>query len=82
MFKTTMTGSFYRTKEIVELLGKSKTGEVSEKNSKEIEAAEKLAISDQIHPVYSSFCSMAGNSNAFVSSITFAINGFASINSA
>ena len=50
MFKTTMTGSFYRTKEIVELLGKSKTGEVSEKNSKEIEAAERLAISDQIHP--------------------------------
>jgi hypothetical protein len=50
MFKTTMTGSFYRTKEIVELLGKSKTGEVSEKNSKEIEAAEKLAISDQLHP--------------------------------
>ncbi len=50
MFKTTMTGSFYRTKEIVELLGKSKTGEVSEKNSKEIETAEKLAISDQIHP--------------------------------
>ena len=43
MFKTTMTGSFYRTKEIVELLGKSKTGEVSEKNSKEIETAEKLA---------------------------------------
>ena len=50
MFKTTMTGSFYRTKEILELLGKSKTGEVSEKNSKEIETAEKLAISDQIHP--------------------------------
>ena len=50
MFKTTMTGSFYRTKEIVELLGISKTGEVSEKNSKEIETAEKLAISDQIHP--------------------------------
>ena len=50
MFKTTMTGSFYRTKEIVELLGKSRTGEVSEKNSKEIEAAEKLAVSDQLHP--------------------------------
>ena len=50
MFKTTMTGSFYRTKEIVELLGKSKTGEVSEKNSKEIETAEKLAVSDQLHP--------------------------------
>ncbi|EQD30091.1 methionine synthase [mine drainage metagenome] len=50
MFETTMTGSFYRTPEIEELLKKSPTGEVGGEGQKAVEAAEKLAISDQLHP--------------------------------
>ena len=50
MFETTMTGSFYRTKEIVELLAKSPTGEIDQSHSAAIATAERLAISDQVHP--------------------------------
>lgn len=50
MFETTMTGSFYRTHEIEELLKKSPTGEVGSEGKSAVEAAEKLAISDQLHP--------------------------------
>ncbi len=51
MYDTTMTGSFYRTKEIEDLLKVSKTGEVGEDHENEIKAAERLAISDQLHPL-------------------------------
>jgi len=51
MYDTTMTGSFYRTKEIEELLKVSKTGEVDSKNEKAVRSAESLAISDQLHPL-------------------------------
>ena len=50
MFETTMTGSFYRTHEIEEFLKKSQTGEVGNDAKSAVEAAEKLAISDQLHP--------------------------------
>ena len=51
MFETTMTGSFYRTKEIENLLKQSSTGEVGSDHENEIKAAERLAISDQLHPL-------------------------------
>lgn len=54
MFKTTMTGSFYRTSEIQALLRTAPGGEVGSANSSEIDAAEELAISDQLHPLGSS----------------------------
>ena len=50
MFETTMTGSFYRTHEIEELLKKSPTGEIGSEGKSAVESAEKLAISDQLHP--------------------------------
>ena len=51
MYETTMTGSFYRTKEIEDLLRLSRTGEVGDNHEKAIRSAESLAISDQIHPL-------------------------------
>ncbi len=51
MYETTMTGSFFRTHEIEELLKKSKTGEIDNKNEQIIKSAESLAISDQLHPL-------------------------------
>ncbi len=51
MYDTTMTGSFYRTKEIEDLLKVSKTGEVGEEHKNEIKSAERLAVSDQLHPL-------------------------------
>ncbi|WP_393972137.1 hypothetical protein OXIME_000744 [Oxyplasma meridianum] len=51
MYDTTMAGSFYRPKEIEDLLKVSGTGEVSEKDEKPIKSAETLAVSDQIHPL-------------------------------
>lgn len=50
MFETTMTGSFYRTKEVEELLRKTPTGEIGADGADVVEAAEKFAISDQLHP--------------------------------
>ena len=46
-----MTGSFYRTREIEDLLKLSTTGEVEEGHETEINTAERLAISVQLHPL-------------------------------
>jgi len=51
MYDTIMRGSFYRTKEIEDLLKLSTTGEVGEGHDAEINTAERLAISDQLHPL-------------------------------
>lgn len=51
MFKTTMTGSFYRTNEINELLRKATGGEIASEHSSEIQKAERLAVADQLHPM-------------------------------
>jgi 5-methyltetrahydropteroyltriglutamate--homocysteine methyltransferase len=45
-----MTGSWFRTPEVVGLLPKSPTGEISQEHSQVIEAAERQAIKDQVHP--------------------------------
>ncbi len=50
MFETTMTGSFYRTKEVEALLKNSPTGEIKDDGTSVLENAENLAISDQLHP--------------------------------
>lgn len=49
--QTTMTGSFYRTDRIKELLSNSKTGEVSQEFQKDINDGERIAIKDQLHPL-------------------------------
>ena len=46
MNETTMTGSFFRTKEMEELLRKSSTGEIDNTHDHVIKSAESLAISD------------------------------------
>ena len=51
MYETTMTGSFFRTKEIEELLRKSGTGEIDNTHDHVIRSAESLAISDLLHPL-------------------------------
>ena len=48
--KATMTGSWFRTQEIMSLLPKSPTGEISPEHDDVIEAAERRAIADQVHP--------------------------------
>ncbi|MDG6982779.1 MAG: hypothetical protein JRM74_04920 [Nitrososphaerota archaeon] len=48
--KTTMTGSWFRTPEVNALLPKSPTGEISFEHHAVIEAAERQAIRDQVHP--------------------------------
>ena len=53
MYETTMTGSFFRTKEIEEQLRKSSTGEIDNTHDHVIRSAESLAISDQLHPLRS-----------------------------
>lgn len=45
-----MTGSWFRTPEILELIPQSPTGEISERYKDEIEEAERRAIRDQLHP--------------------------------
>jgi 5-methyltetrahydropteroyltriglutamate--homocysteine methyltransferase len=45
-----MTGSWFRTPEVMGLLPKSPTGEISQEHSQVIEAAERQAIKDQVHP--------------------------------
>ncbi len=47
---TTMTGSFFRTDRIKELLSSSKSGEISQEHQKDINDAERIAIRDQLHP--------------------------------
>ncbi|MGP6207750.1 hypothetical protein ACNF42_06980 [Cuniculiplasma sp. SKW3] len=51
MYETTMTGSFFRTEKIGELLKSSKTGEIDDSYENVIRSAESLAISDQLHPL-------------------------------
>ena len=48
--KVTMTGSWFRTPEIMGLLPQSPTGEISLDHKDVIEAAERRAIRDQVHP--------------------------------
>lgn len=48
--ESTMTGSWFRTPEILKLLPESPTGEISDAHRAEIEAAERRAIRDQVHP--------------------------------
>lgn len=45
-----MTGSWFRTPEIMKLLPESPRGEISQEHSDVIEAAERRAIRDQLHP--------------------------------
>lgn len=49
-FRTTMTGSYYRTDEIQKLLLESPTGEVDLRFHEDIVEAEKRALRDQLHP--------------------------------
>lgn len=48
--RATMTGSWFRTPEVVKLLPQSPTGEISLEHKDAIEAAERRAIRDQLHP--------------------------------
>lgn len=48
--RATMTGSWFRTPEVNALLPKSPTGEISAEHQDVIEAAERQAIRDQVHP--------------------------------
>jgi 5-methyltetrahydropteroyltriglutamate--homocysteine methyltransferase len=48
--ETTMTGSWFRPAEILRLLAESPTGEISKTHADTIEAAERRAIRDQLHP--------------------------------
>ena len=48
--QVTMTGSWFRTSEIAALAAQSPAGEVSLEHRKEIEAAERQAIEDQVRP--------------------------------
>lgn len=50
MIHATMTGSWFRTPEIARLLPVSPTGEISLDHKEVIEAAERRAIRDQVHP--------------------------------
>jgi 5-methyltetrahydropteroyltriglutamate--homocysteine methyltransferase len=56
MIKTTMTGSWFRPPEIIELLNPQKTpnGEISDEYSSIVQSAERRAIRDQLHPLGSS----------------------------
>ncbi|MCL4330686.1 MAG: hypothetical protein M1304_00250, partial [Candidatus Thermoplasmatota archaeon] len=49
-FETTMTGSFYRSKPVIELLAKSPTGEIGSEYEKVAIDAERTAVRDQLHP--------------------------------
>ncbi len=49
-YPTTMTGSWHRTKRILELLAQSPTGEISQEHEADYLEAERAAIRDQLHP--------------------------------
>jgi 5-methyltetrahydropteroyltriglutamate--homocysteine methyltransferase len=53
MIRTTMTGSWFRPPEIIELLNPQKTpnGEISDEYSSVVHSAERRAIRDQLHPL-------------------------------
>ncbi len=48
--RATMTGSWFRPPEIVKLIARSPTGEISSAHAKAVEAAERRAVRDQLHP--------------------------------
>jgi len=48
--KTTMTGSWFRPAEILQLLPSSPSGEISQEHADVIKNAERRAIRDQLHP--------------------------------
>lgn len=48
--RATMTGSWFRTPEVMGLLPQSPTGEISLEHKDVIEAAERRAVRDQVHP--------------------------------
>ena len=50
-YRTTMTGSWFRSKEILDLLGQSPTGELAPEHASKYLAAERLAIREQLHPL-------------------------------
>jgi len=49
-YKTTMTGSFFRPKDIEEALLKSETGELGHEYHSRVLEAERKAVRDQLHP--------------------------------
>jgi 5-methyltetrahydropteroyltriglutamate--homocysteine methyltransferase len=53
-YRTTMTGSWFRSKELTGLLAKSPTGELGPEHEATYLAAEREAIRDQVHPMGSS----------------------------
>jgi len=50
-YRTTMTGSWFRPKEVLDLLAKSPTGEIGPEHSKVYLEAERQAIREQLHPL-------------------------------
>jgi 5-methyltetrahydropteroyltriglutamate--homocysteine methyltransferase len=50
-YRTTMTGSWFRTKDLVPLFAQSPTGELGTEHEKAYLAAERAAIRDQLHPM-------------------------------
>ncbi len=50
-YRTTMTGSWFRSKEILGLLGQSPTGEIDPSHSATYLAAERETIREQLHPL-------------------------------
>jgi len=50
-YRTTMTGSWFRTKELAPLFAQAPTGELGVEHEKVYLAAERAAIRDQLHPL-------------------------------
>jgi len=50
-YRTTMTGSWFRSKDLTALLAQSPTGELSDEHEKAYLDAERAAIRDQLHPM-------------------------------
>jgi 5-methyltetrahydropteroyltriglutamate--homocysteine methyltransferase len=50
-YRTTMTGSWFRSKDLAALLAKSATGELGEEHATMYLDAERAAIRDQLHPM-------------------------------
>jgi 5-methyltetrahydropteroyltriglutamate--homocysteine methyltransferase len=50
-YRTTMTGSWFRSEELKALLAKSPTGELGQEHEKVYLAGERAAIRDQLHPM-------------------------------
>ena len=50
-YRTTMTGSWFRSKDLAGLLAKTPTGELADEHEKAYLDAERAAIRDQLHPM-------------------------------